>query len=146
MPHCRHNTITHIYGCILNVLLVTNVNNPSSLALVMVYSPIRILLALPGMKLQLISLAHCQCQHHMVLWNSLLSCVLTPPLTLSKLIKFSKNLATMLLLALSTPGILGTLNPCDSSMTMGERGEFTGFAFQQLLKLLNIKFVPCTHC
>ncbi len=78
MLHCRHNITTFIYACTLNVLYVTNVNVPNPLALAMVSSQIRILLVILGRILQLILLAHGLHQHHMVLWNFLLSLVLTP--------------------------------------------------------------------
>ncbi len=121
VQHCRPNTIIITYRCTLNILLVMVVNEPNPLALAMAYYPIMILLVLLGRKLQLIPFAHGLCQHHMILWNSLLSLVLTPPLILSKLRESSKNPVTMLLPVLSTPGFPGTLNPCESSMTMGER-------------------------
>ncbi len=114
MLRCRHSTITHISIFTMNILLVMNVNKPK-----MIYSPIVILLVCLGRKLQMISLTHGQHQHHTTLWNSLLWCVLTPPLTLSKFHAFSKNIAIMLLFALSTPGSPSTLNQCKSSMTMG---------------------------
>ncbi len=120
VQHCKHDTIIHIYGCTLIALHVINVNKPSLLAPATVYCPIKTLLALLGRKLQLISLAHGRRQHHMVLWNSLLSLALIQPLPLLKLPASLKRLVTMSLLVLSTPGFLGILNLCKSSMTMGE--------------------------
>ncbi len=84
----------------------------SHLALAMAYFQIEILLVLLGRKLQLILLVHDPHQLHRALWNSLPSLVLTPPLTLSKSHGSLKNLATILLLVLSTPGSLSTLAQC----------------------------------
>ncbi len=117
---CKHNTTIHIYACTLNVLHVTNINVPRPLVLAMVYSPTGILLMLLGRKLQLISLTHGLCQHHVVLWNSLLSHVLIPWLILLRLQGPLTKLATMLQLNLSKPGSLGTLDQWKSSMTMGD--------------------------
>ncbi len=116
---CRLNITIHIYACKLSVLCVANVNVPSPLAPAKVYSLIGILPVLLGRKLQLISLVHGQHQHHMVLWNSLLSLVLTPLLILPRSHRSLWNLAAMFLPILSSPGFLGILDQYESFMTMG---------------------------
>ncbi len=112
MLRYKPDTTIHISACTLNALCVMNVSTLKPQAPATGYSKIGISQVLLGKKLQSILLAHGQCQHHMVLWNSLSSPALIPLLILSKLQESSKNLVTILLPVLSTPGSLGIIDWC----------------------------------
>ncbi len=117
---CWKSDITiHIDACTLNYSCVKNVHEQTHWPWLQVV-PTKTLLVPHWTKFWLISLAHGLCQHHMVIWNSLLLHALTPLLILSSLQGSLKNLATTLLHALSIPGSHGILCQCKSSMTMEE--------------------------
>ncbi len=109
---------------------------PSPLAPAMVYSLIGTLLVLLGKKLQLISLTHDLRQHHKVLWNSSLSCIdiTTNLVKIARIFdKTSNHVATCF------EHTWLSWYPLPMQVIHDNVGEFTGFASQQMLCLLNIK-------